>query len=94
MRDLIHKVATYQGPGHPYLQGYDVLVVSVVRRPGRDPDAGTVCHTDEALANAGGLDPEHDIIEVVAWLDEPYNRWGFVPADVKLADLDDLRDDR
>lgn len=94
MQDIIHKVASYQGAGHPYLQGYNVLVVAVIKRPGGDADAGTFCHTSEALADAGGLDPEHDIIEVVAWLGDPYDRWGFVPSDVKLADLDGLRDER
>ena len=92
MQNLIHKVATYQGAGNPYLQGYDVLVVAVVKRPGGDPDAGTVCHAKEAHADAGGLNPEHDIIEVVAWLGEPYNRWGFVPSDVCLAELVGLRE--
>jgi len=95
MEGLIGQVAKYVGHKHTWmLDGHDLRVVAVIKRPGGDPDAGTVCHTNEALADTGGVDPERDIIEVVAWLGDPYDRWGFVPSDVKLADLNGLRDER
>jgi hypothetical protein len=90
---LIGLVGIYHGVEHPYLSGYPVCVVAVVKRPGGDPDKGTVCATNAELVAAGGLDPEHDIVEVVPWLTDR-QRWSFVCSDVRLADLRYIRETR
>ncbi len=90
---IIGKVGEYRGVEHPYLTGYTVRVVAVVKRPGGDPNRGAVCVTREELLAAGGFDEATDILEVVAWLDVPYRRWGAVSSDVRLADLVDLREE-
>ena len=92
--NIIGKIASYGGDAHPYLQDRTVCVMYVVKRPDGDPDNGIICDTNDELAAAGGLDPDHDIIEVVAWLGHPYHRWGAIPSDAKLADLCELRETR
>ena len=92
--NIVGLVAEYHGDAHPYLRGHPVCVMFVVKRPDGNPDNGVVCDTNKELAATGGLDPERDIIEVVAWLGHPYHRWGAIPSDVKLADLHDLRESR
>ena len=89
--NIIGKVATYVDDAHPYLRGHPVCVMFVVKRPDGNPDNGVVCDTNKELAATGGLDPERDIIEVVAWLPK-HRRWGCVPSDARLADLRDLRE--
>lgn len=91
---IIGLVAEYEGDGHPHLRGYTVKVMQVVKRPGGDPDAGVVYNTNDELSAAGGFDPDVDIIEVVAWLGHRHHRWGCVPSDVRLADLQNLRETR
>ena len=90
MNGLIGKVANYRGDRHPWMRDYDVRVIAVIKRPGGDPDAGCVCRSNRELDEAGGLDPEHDIIEVVPWLERDA-RWGWVSSDVFMAELVNLR---
>lgn len=78
--EIIGLVGVYEGDGHPHVHGYTARVMWVVK-PG-----GVICNTNDELAAAGGLDPEHDILEVVVWLPK-YRCWGCVPSDVRLADL-------
>ena len=92
--NIIGKVATYTGAAHPHLRGRTVIVMYVVKRPDGDPDNGVACDTNDELAAAGGLDPDNDIIKVVAWIGHPYHRWGAIPSDVRLARLDNLRETR
>ena len=88
---IIGLVATYVGEDHPFLRGYVVKVVAAIKQPGGDPDLGVFFHTNEELAAAGGLDPEHDVLEVVPWLPTE-GRWSWVSSDVSLADLADLHE--
>ena len=90
--NVIGLVGEYRGEGHPCLRGHTVRVVSVVKRPGGDPDKGVVCSTNDELRAAGGL--EHgDLIEVAPWLPAA-GRWSWVTSDATLADLHDTRKER
>lgn len=94
MTGIIGKVVNYAGSTHSWMLDHDLLVFAVLKQPGGDADAGCVCRSNDALADAGGLDPEHDTIEVLPWLGKPYFRWGWVPSHVRLDELVNIRSER
>ena len=90
MKKAIGKVTTYHGTEHPYLKGYKVRIVAVMRnamKPGiedDDPDYDYIRDNDD-LERAGGV-TTFDRIEVQPWL-EKEGRYSFVTSDPKAVDL-------
>lgn len=61
---------------HPYLRGYTVRIVAVLRG---DDDDGEVIRDDQRLADLGGVEPG-DRVEVQPWL-AAEGRFSFVASD-------------
>ena len=93
MSKTIGKIARYEGTEHPYLRGYEVRVLAVLKGaalPNRDPDDDlAVATTDDELARLGGI-ATGDRAEVVPWL-ENEGRFSFVSSDPRVEDLDAFR---
>jgi hypothetical protein len=90
MKNVIGKVTTYLGTEHPYLTGYKVRIVAVMKnsmKPGielDDPDYDYI-RDDAALEQAGGV-TVFDRLDVQPWL-EKEGRFSFVTSDSKATDL-------
>ena len=90
MKKIIGKVTTYHGTEHPYLKGYKVRIVAVMKnsmKPGiedDDPEQDYIRDEDD-LARSGGV-TIFDRIEVQPWL-EKEGRFSFVTSDSKATDL-------
>ena len=93
MRKTIGTITRYEGTEHPYLHGYQVKVIAVLKGaalPNRDPDDHfAVATTDDELARLGGI-AVGDRAEVVPWL-ENEGRFSFVSSDPRVEDLDAFR---
>ena len=93
MAKILGSTTTYRGSEHPYLKGYKVRIVAVMKRaaaPDYDPDRDGSCLRDEdAIARAGGVTAD-DRIEVQPWL-AAEQRWSFVSSDPRAIDLACIR---
>jgi hypothetical protein len=90
MAKILGSTTTYHGTEHPYLKGYKVRIVAVLKnaaRPDIDvdgPDYATISDEDD-LARTGGVTAD-DRIEVQPWLKE-ISRFSFVTSDPRAIDL-------
>jgi len=89
MMKIIKAITTYHGSEHPYLRGYKVRIVAVMKNALRtdcDPDEdGQYIKDEQELARAGGVTAD-DRIEVQPGL-EKEGRWSFVTSDPRAVDL-------
>ena len=89
MAKILGSTTTYHGSEHPYLKGYKVRILAVMKRaaaPDYDPDRdGSYLRDEDDLARAGGLTAD-DRVEVQPWLDGE-QRWSFVTSDPRAVDL-------
>jgi hypothetical protein len=89
MKKIIGTVTTYHGSEHPYLRGYKVRIVAVMKgaaAPDHDPDRdGSYLRDEEDVARAGGV-TANDRVEVQPWL-ENEQRFSFVASDPRAIDL-------
>ncbi len=63
---VIGRRTTYHGDEHPYLRGYDVVIVAVLKGALRNEECGRLS-SEEEVRNAGGVDAD-DRIEVAPFL--------------------------
>ena len=90
MAKILGSTTTYHGTEHPYLNGYRVRIVAVLKnaaRPDIDvdgPDYANVSDEDD-LARAGGVTAA-DRLEVQPWM-EKEGRFSFVTSDPRAMDL-------
>lgn len=90
MAKILGSTTTYHGTEHPYLKGYKVRIVAVLKNAARldiDVDGPDYAHIsdDDDLARAGGVTAD-DRIEVQPWM-EKEGRFSFVTSDPKALDL-------
>jgi len=90
MKKTIGTVTTYHGTEHPFLKGYKVRIVAVLKnadKPGIDVDGPEYQNIsdDIDLERAGGV-TVFDRIEVAPWI-EKEGRFSFVTSDPKAVDL-------
>ena len=89
MKTVIGSIARVESAEHPYLRGYEVRLVAVIKgaaAPDLDPEADLdIATTDEELACMGGLEAT-DRVDVQPWL-ESEGRFSFVSSDPKVTDL-------
>ena len=90
MAKILGSTTTYHGTEHPYLRGYKVRIVAVLKNaanPDIDVDGPEYVHIDNDtdLARFGGVTAD-DRIEVQPWL-EKEGRFSFVTSDPRAQDL-------
>jgi len=90
MAKILGSTTTYHGTEHPYLKGYKVRIVAVLKnaaRPDIDVDGPDYAHLgdEDDLARAGGVTAD-DRIEVQPWM-EKEGRFSFVTSDPRAVDL-------
>ena len=90
MKKTIGEVTTYHGDEHPYLRGYKVRIVAILKNaadPDLDVDGPDYDHIsdDLDLERAGGV-TANDRIEVAPWI-EKEGRFSWVTSDPKAIDL-------
>ena len=81
---IIGADTTYHGTEHPYLRGYKVQIVAILKA-GATPDDVEILETDADIARSGGVQPA-DRVEVRPWLEDA-GRYSFVTSDPRAADL-------
>lgn len=82
---VIGRRTTYHGDEHPYLRGYDVVIVAVLKDALRVEEHGHLT-TDEEVRAAGGVSAD-DRIEVAPFLQKE-GRLSFVTSDPRAIDLE------
>ena len=88
MAKILGSTMTYHGTEHPYLKGYKVRIVAVLKnaaRPDIDVDGPDYAHIEDELARAGGVTAD-DRIEVQPYL-EKEGRYSFVTSDPMACEL-------
>jgi hypothetical protein len=90
MAKILGRTTTYHGTEHPYLNGYKVRIIAVLKnaaRPDIDVDGPDYAHLsdEDDLARAGGVTAD-DRIEVQPWM-EKEGRFSFVTSDPRAVDL-------
>jgi hypothetical protein len=89
MAKILGSTTTYHGSEHPYLRGYKVRIVAVMKGaapPDHDPEhEDSYLRDEDELARAGGVTAD-DRIEVQPWIEEE-GRFSFVTSDPKAVDL-------
>ena len=80
---IIGLRTSYHGVEHPYLHGYEVRIVAVLKTTG-GPEYERLTD-DQDIARAGGV-TSGDHIEVQPWL-EGQGRFSFVTSDPRAIDL-------
>lgn len=85
---VIGRRTTYHGDEHPYLRGYDVVIVAVLKDALRVEEHGHLT-TDEEIRGAGGVSAD-DRIEVAPVLPKE-GRLSFVTSDPRATDLEVFR---
>ena len=80
---VIGRSTTYHGDEHPYLRGYEVVVVAVLK------DGGKYLTTEDGVRAAGGVSAA-DRIEVAPFLPKE-GRLSFVSSDARAVDLEAFR---
>lgn len=89
MQQVIGFETTYTGSEHPYLAGYRVKVIAVLKGAAAsdfNPDRPGMLITDDAtLAQNGGLTTD-DRVEVLPWIAKDRD-WSFCSSDSRATDL-------
>jgi len=90
MAKILGSTTTYHGTEHPYLNGYRVRIIAVLKnaaRPDIDVDGPDYAHIsdEDDLASAGGVTAA-DRLEVQPWM-EKEGRFSFVTSDPRATDL-------
>ena len=90
MAKILGSTTTYHGTEHPYLNGYRVRIIAVLKnaaRPDIDVDGPDYAHIsdEDDLARAGGVTAD-DRLEVQPWM-EKEGRFSFVTSDPRAVDL-------
>ena len=85
MAKILGSITTYHGTEHPYLRGYKVRIVAVMKRAATPDRDDSYLRDEEELARAGGVTAD-DRVEVQPWL-EGEQRWSFVCSDPRAVDL-------
>lgn len=85
---VIGRRTTYHGEEHPYLRGYEVVIVAVLKDALRVEEHGHLT-TDEEIRGAGGVSAD-DRIEVAPVLPKE-GRLSFVTSDPRAIDLEVFR---
>ena len=85
---VIGRRTTYHGDEHPYLQGYDVVIVAVLKGALRVEEYRHLT-SEEDVRGAGGVDAD-DRIEVAPFLPKE-GRLSFVTNDPRAIDLEAFR---
>jgi len=91
MAKILGSTTTYHGTEHPYLKGYKVRIVAVLKnaaRPDIDVDGPDYAHLsdEDDLARAGGVTAD-DRIEVQPWMEKEGRFSSFVTSDPRAVDL-------
>lgn len=81
---IVGRRTTYHGDEHPYLRGYSVVVVALLKGALEDEEYGYL-QDDDAIRAAGGVGLR-DRVEVAPWL-ERKGRVSFVTSDPRAIDL-------
>ena len=88
-KQIIGSTTTCTSDEHPYLKGYTVRILAVIKnaaRPDYDPDEDdTYITDDEDLKRAGGITAD-DRVDVQPWIAKE-GRFSFVSSDPKATDL-------
>ena len=85
---VIGRRTTYHGDEHPYLRGYEVVIVAVLKDALRVDEHGHLT-TDDEIRGAGGVSTD-DRIEVAPVLPKE-GRLSFVKSDPRAIDLEMFR---
>ena len=89
MAKILGSTTTYHSSEHPYLRGYKVRIVAVMKGaapPDHDPEhEDSYLRDEDALARAGGVTAD-DRVEVQPWMADE-RRWSFVTSDPRAIDL-------
>ena len=85
---VIGRRTTYYGDEHPYLRGYDVVIVAVRKGALHLEECGHLT-SEEEVRGAGGVDA-NDRIEVAPFLPKE-GRLSFVTSDPRAIDLEAFR---
>lgn len=85
---VIGRRTTYHGDEHPYLRGYAVVIVAVLKGALRIGEYGHLT-TEEEVRDAGGVSAD-DRVEVAPFLPKE-GRLSFVTSDPRAIDLDAFR---
>jgi len=85
MAKILGSTTTYNGTEHPYLRGYKVRIVAVMKRAATPDQDDSYLRDEEELARAGGVTAD-DRVEVQPWI-EAEQRWSFVTSDPRAIDL-------
>ena len=75
----------HNGSEHPYLRGYKVRIVAVMKRAATPDQDDSYLSDEEELVRAGGVTAD-DRVEVQPWL-AAEQRWSFVTSDPRAIDL-------
>lgn len=81
---IVGRQTTYHGDEHPYLRGYTVVVVALLKGA-LEVEEYDYLQDDDAIRAAGGVGPL-DRVEVTPWL-EREGRVSFVTSDPRATDL-------
>ena len=89
MAKILGSTTSYNGTEYPYLRGYKVRIVAVMKGaapPDHDPEhEDSYLRDEDALIRSGGVTAD-DRIEVQPWL-AGEQRWSFVTSDPRAIDL-------
>jgi hypothetical protein len=85
MAKILGSTTTYNGTEHPYLRGYKVCIVAVMKRAATPDQDGSYLRDEDEIARVGGVTAE-DRVEVQPFL-EGEQRWSFVSSDPRAIDL-------
>ena len=85
MAKILGSTTTYNGTEHPYLRGFKVRIVAVMKRAATPDQDDSYLRDEEELARVGGV-TANDRVEVQPWL-AAERRWSFVTSDPRAVDL-------
>ena len=86
MKKVIGTITTCDSDDHPYLRGYQVKIIAVIKTSANPDDEDDAYITDDDdLARAGGV-TANDRIEVQPWI-ESQGRFSFASSDPLAEDL-------
>ena len=85
MTKILGSTTTYHGSEHPYLRGYKVRIVAVMKRSATPDQDDSYLRDEDEITRAGGITAD-DRVEVQPWL-EGEQRWSFVTSDPRAIDL-------
>ncbi len=88
-KSIIGQVVTYTGDDHPYLKGYKVRIVAVMKPATADSDGPYINDQDELDREYGGKITAADRLEVQPYL-EKQGRFSFVTSDPVATDFPEL----